>query len=79
MKENVKTANKQDDVVEATTKNKASVGEDYFADFDFGTLEVDMGEMLKAGVHFGHQKSKKKSEDERLYLHNKKWNQCSGS
>lgn len=33
--------------------------EDYFADFDFESLEADMGEMLKSGVHFGHQKSRR--------------------
>ena len=33
--------------------------EDYFAGFDFPSLKVDMGVMLKNGVHFGHQKSHK--------------------
>jgi small subunit ribosomal protein S2 len=33
--------------------------EDYFADFDFAKLSIDMNTMLKAGVHFGHQKSRK--------------------
>lgn len=32
---------------------------DYFADFDFTSLAIDMGVMLKNGVHFGHQKSRK--------------------
>ena len=44
---------------EATPKNNASIGDDYFADFDFQNLRVDMKEMLKNGVHFGHQKSRK--------------------
>ncbi len=38
---------------------KHSKSEDYFAHFDFGSLKVDMREMLKSGVHFGHQKSRK--------------------
>jgi small subunit ribosomal protein S2 len=39
--------------------------EDFFADFDFGKVEVNLEEMLKNGVHFGHQKSRKnpKMED----------------
>jgi len=40
----------------ATPKTKS---EDYFAGFDFPGLKVDMGVMLKNGVHFGHQKSHK--------------------
>lgn len=48
----------QSQAVEAAA-TKASGGEDYFADFDFGSLEADMKDMLKAGVHFGHQKSRK--------------------
>lgn len=47
------------EVAEAATEKKALVSEDYFADFDFGKLEVDMRVMLKNGVHFGHQKSRK--------------------
>ncbi len=38
---------------------KASNGEDYFAGFNFDDLQVDMQAMLKNGVHFGHQKSRK--------------------
>jgi len=48
----------QPDAVEAAAA-KASSGEDYFANFDFGGLEVDMKSMLKAGVHFGHQKARR--------------------
>lgn len=40
------------------TEDKSS-SEDYFADFDFKNLEVSMESMLKDGVHFGHQKSRK--------------------
>jgi len=38
---------------------KKTSSEDYFADFDFGELEVNMDKMLKNGVHFGHQKIRK--------------------
>jgi small subunit ribosomal protein S2 len=38
---------------------KDQKGEDYFAGFDFADLEVNMQKMLKSGVHFGHQKSRK--------------------
>lgn len=33
--------------------------EDYFAHFDFSGLELSLEDMLKHGVHFGHQKSRK--------------------
>jgi len=42
--------------VEAQTKNDSG---DYFADFDFTGLKLDLETMLKAGVHFGHQKSRR--------------------
>lgn len=48
----------QSDAVE-TAATKVSAGEDYFANFDFGSLKIDMKDMLKAGTHFGHQKSRK--------------------
>lgn len=38
---------------------KKTSSEDYFADFDFGELELSMDQMLKNGVHFGHQKTRK--------------------
>jgi len=41
------------------SQNPKNVGGDYFADFDFGKVKVDMREMLKSGVHFGHQKARK--------------------
>lgn len=53
-----KKAAAQPQAVEAAA-TKALSGEDYFADFDFGSLKIDMKDMLKAGVHFGHQKSRK--------------------
>lgn len=51
----------QDEAVEVAAQETASKnnGGDYFADFDFAKLEVDMRAMLKSGVHFGHQKSRK--------------------
>jgi len=42
----------------STAKKKDGV-EEYFSTADFSALEVSMEEMLKAGVHFGHQKSRK--------------------
>lgn len=47
------------EVAASASGGKASGGEDYFASFDFGSLEVNIKDMLKAGVHFGHQKSRK--------------------
>lgn len=32
---------------------------DCFSDFDFSKLEIDIEEMFKRGVHFGHHKSRK--------------------
>lgn len=46
-------------VKNAAEAEKKSDGEGYFADFDFQNLEVSMEEMLKNGVHFGHQKSRR--------------------
>ncbi len=43
----------------AADKTVSKAGEDYFADFDFSALIPDMNVMLKSGVHFGHQKSRK--------------------
>jgi len=59
MTEDKVTAQKQEPVVEATTQNQASKSEDYYADFDFAGLEIDMKLMLKNGVHFGHQKARR--------------------
>lgn len=39
--------------------SEKKVIENYFATLDLTALEVNMEEMLKAGVHFGHQKSRK--------------------
>jgi len=46
--------------IEAASQKNASKSEDYFADFDFDSFELDVKSMLKSGVHFGHQKAKKK-------------------
>ncbi len=54
-KEETKPA-KDQDVLRAKDKSSS---EDYFADFDFKNLEINMEEMLKNGVHFGHQKSRR--------------------
>jgi small subunit ribosomal protein S2 len=39
--------------------DKKASSEDYFADFDLSSLDVSVENMLKNGVHFGHQKSRK--------------------
>ncbi|MFA6383196.1 MAG: 30S ribosomal protein S2 [Parcubacteria group bacterium] len=56
--ENAAVKQEEADVVtnNVASKNKS---EDYFADFNFEGLEVDMRFMLKNGVHFGHQKARK--------------------
>jgi len=46
-------------VVDSATQNKASQGEDYFAGFNFSDLRIDVRNMLKNGVHFGHQKARR--------------------
>jgi small subunit ribosomal protein S2 len=38
---------------------KKVVDENVFAGFDFEKLEVDINDMFKSGVYFGHQKSRK--------------------
>jgi small subunit ribosomal protein S2 len=44
---------------EKTQKAKNDTSENVFADFDFSKLILTPEELLKAGVHFGHQKSRK--------------------
>jgi small subunit ribosomal protein S2 len=45
---------------EISTKAQAKkASEDYFADFDFADLKINLDAMLKAGVHFGHQNARK--------------------
>ncbi len=58
MKEAKRTATEQE-VVETAAKKTVSISEDYFADFNFDDLKVDVKALLKAGVHFGHQKSRR--------------------
>lgn len=40
-------------------KSEIVAGEDYFSNVDFSKLEISLEGMLKAGVHFGHRKSRK--------------------
>ncbi len=42
----------------STKERKDFVSENFFANFDFSQLKMTMEEMLKAGVHFGHKKSR---------------------
>jgi len=45
----------------AGTEKESAAGEvaDSFSDFDFAKLEINLEEMFKNGVHFGHHKSRK--------------------
>ncbi|MCX6763592.1 MAG: 30S ribosomal protein S2, partial [Candidatus Moranbacteria bacterium] len=56
---NPKETTSEQEVAEAAAQKKASAGDDYFATFDFGSLTVNLEEMLKNGVHFGHQKARR--------------------
>ncbi len=52
------------ETVEAVAPSAVSVGTSatevaYFADFNFETFEVTLESLLKAGVHFGHLKSRR--------------------
>lgn len=50
-------------------KGKIAKKNDFFADFDFDKLEIDIREMFKSGVHFGHQKARKNPKmDEYVFL-----------
>lgn len=49
----------QEEKVEATLPQKKALVSDYFEDFDFTKFNTDLEAMLKAGVHFGHVKSRR--------------------
>lgn len=60
MTENVTAPETAEAVVPTTAEVAKSVEEvAYFAGFDFGALEVTLENLLKAGVHFGHLKSRR--------------------
>lgn len=40
-------------------KEQIAKKNDFFANFEFDKLEIDMREMFRSGVHFGHQKAHK--------------------
>lgn len=44
---------------EEKDSKKKSSKEDYFAELDYSKLKINMEEMIKKGVHFGHQKSRR--------------------
>lgn len=44
---------------EKKDSKKESSKEDYFADLNYSDLEISLEAMVKKGVHFGHQKSRK--------------------
>lgn len=49
--------------------DKIAKKNDFFADFDFDKLEIDIREMFKSGVHFGHQKARKNPKmDEYVFI-----------
>ncbi len=53
---------KEEKKVSATAEpvaKKEKEVENYFSTLDLSSLEISMEEMLKAGVHFGHQKSRR--------------------
>ena len=55
--------------------SQAEIGGNYFADFDFLTLDVSLDGLLKAGVHFGHLKSRRHPKmDEYIYTTRKNIN-----
>lgn len=55
------TAPETAEAVVPTTREKVQSAEEvaYFANFDFETLDVTLESLLKAGVHFGHLKSRR--------------------
>ncbi len=59
MQDEKNSALMQEEALKTAAGKKVSGSEDMFANFSFDELEVDLKEMLKSGVHFGHQKSKK--------------------
>ncbi|HCJ45417.1 MAG: 30S ribosomal protein S2 [Candidatus Moranbacteria bacterium] len=65
-------------VAEDVATKKASeeaVAEHFFASFDFGALQVNLEELLKAGVHFGHLKSRRHPKmDQYIYTTRKNIN-----
>lgn len=53
------SALEQETAGETAAINQVSKSDDYYANFNFGDLHVDLRLMMKSGVHFGHQKSRK--------------------
>lgn len=54
---------------------QAEIGGNYFADFDFAKLDVSLEGLLKAGVHFGHLKSRRHPKmDEYIFTTRKNMN-----
>jgi len=58
-KNNTMEENKTVQVEEKKDSEKKSSKEDYFANLNYSDLEVNMETMIKKGVHFGHQKSRR--------------------
>lgn len=51
--------NKTVQTEEKKDSKKESSKEDYFANLNYSDLEINMEAMIKKGVHFGHQKSRR--------------------
>ncbi len=51
--------NKSIQAEEKKDSKKESSKEDYFANLDYSDLEISLEAMVKKGVHFGHQKSRR--------------------
>lgn len=58
MKKGVEIAS-QGDVEPKTLKEVDILATDYFSTIDFGAVETTLESLLKAGVHFGHMKSRR--------------------
>ncbi len=68
MTEERQTAVKQEELSKGTVISTQNNSDDLFADFDFEGLKVDINEMFKSGVYFGHQKSRRNPKmDEYIY------------
>ena len=56
--------NKPIQAAEAKDSKNESSKEDYFANLSYSDLGLSMETMIKKGVHFGHQKSRRNPDDQ---------------
>jgi small subunit ribosomal protein S2 len=64
--------NKPIQTEEKKDSKKESSKEDYFANLNYSDLEISMEAMIKKGVHFGHQKSRKNPKMEKYIFGTRK-------